>query len=105
MTEAEKLKAYVWHDDYHGCSHIVHTTTAGKAKALFAAAHDEEFTKINVNRLPWADEYRSEEDLPAAVFLENGWWQPCAKCGVMVYKEIAVLTETEVLCEDCAKVE
>lgn len=40
------VKAYAWNDEYHGGSHIVWTTTPGKAKALFAAEHDVEFTEM-----------------------------------------------------------
>lgn len=99
------VKAYVWDSDWNGESYIVWTTTPGKAKALLAAEHDECFKDIRVRRLPWADEYRVVDDIPAEVFLSNGWWLPCAKCGTDVYEDTAVLTETEVLCEDCAKEE
>lgn len=98
------IKAYVWDDEYHGESHIVWTTTPGKAKALLAAEHDEEFTEIRVRRLPWADEYGDSKRIPAEEFLSRGWWLPCTNCGTPVYDDTAtVLDEVEVLCDECAK--
>lgn len=97
------VKAYAWNDEYHGGSHIVWTTTPGKAKALFAAEHDEEFTEMRVYRVPWADKYRSMDDIPAEEFLKNGWYLYCANCGTHVYDDTAVLTEKNVFCTECAK--
>lgn len=57
-----KLKAYAWDDDYFGNTYIVWAETAGKAKALFAAEHDTDFTYIRPYRLPWADKYRDMDD-------------------------------------------
>lgn len=97
-----KLKAYAWDDDYHGNTYIVWAETAGKAKALFAAEHDTDFTYIRPYRLPWADKYRDMDDIPAEEFLAHGWWLTCAKCGKQVYEDTAVLTDTKVLCKECA---
>ena len=66
------IKAYAWNDDYIGNTYIVWTETAGKAKAL------------------------------AEKFLAHGWWLPCAKCGTDLYQDTAVLTDTKVLCKECA---
>lgn len=99
-----KSKAYVWDDEYHGESHIVWTTTPGKAKALLAAEHDEEFAEIRVRRLPWADEYGDSKIIPAKEFLSNGWELNCTNCGKVVRNGTAtVLDEVEVLCDECAK--
>lgn len=96
------IKAYAWDDDYSGNTYIVWTETAGKAKALFAAEHDTDFTYIRPYRLPWADKYRDMDDIPAEDFLIHGWWLPCAKCGKQVDEDTAVLTDANVLCKECA---
>lgn len=96
------IKAYAWDDESVSESYIVWAETAGKAKALFAAEHDEKFTDIRPYRLPWADKYRDMDDIPAEEFLAHGWWLPCAKCGTDLYQDTAVLTDTKVLCKECA---
>lgn len=67
-----KIKAYVWDDEYNDKSHIVWATTPGKAKALLAAEHDEKFTELRVKRLPWADQYKDFNKIPAAEFFKHG---------------------------------
>lgn len=59
------VKAYEWDDEYHGESHVVWTTTPGKAKALLASGHDREFTEMRVYRVPWADKYGDNKIIPA----------------------------------------
>lgn len=71
-------------------------------KAIFAAEHDEKFTDIRVYRVPWADKYRDLDDIPAEVYLENGWDITCAKCGGRVSADTAVFTTTDVICRKCA---
>ena len=65
------IKAYAWDDDYHGGSHLTWATTPGKAKALLASEYDREFTEMRVYRVPWADQYRSMDDIPAEEFLKK----------------------------------
>jgi hypothetical protein len=96
------IKAYAWDDESVSESYIVWAETVGKAKALLAAEHDEKFTDIRTYRLPWADKYRDMDDIPAEEFLAHGWWLPCAKCGTDLYQDTAVLTDTKVLCKECA---
>lgn len=97
-----KLKAYGWDDEDYDESHVVWAATPGKAKALLASEHDREFTEMRVYRVPWADKYRDMDDIPAEEFLAHGWWLPCAKCGTDLYQDTAVLTDTKVLCKECA---
>lgn len=66
------IKAYVWDDEDYGGNYFVWTTTPGKAKALLAAEHNREFTEIRVYRVPWADKYRSMDDIPAEEFFKSG---------------------------------
>lgn len=97
-----KLKAYGWDDEDYDESYVVWAATPGKAKALLASEHDEEFTEMRVYRVPWADKYRSMDDIPAEEFLKNGWYLYCANCGTHVYDDTAVLTEKNVFCTECA---
>lgn len=97
------IKAYAWDDEDYGGSYFAWTTTPGKAKALLAAEHNREFTELRVYRVPWADKYRSMDDIPAEEFFKNGWYLHCAKCGTPVYDGTAVITETNVFCTECAK--
>lgn len=68
----------------------------------YSVCYDEKFTDIHPYRLPWADKYRNMDDISAEEFLAHGWWLPCAKCGKQVYEDTAVLTDTKVLCKECA---
>lgn len=97
------VKAYIWGDEYNGESDIVWATTPGKAKALLDAEYEVEFTELRVKRLPWADKYGDIKRIPAEEFLIRGWWLHCSNCGIPVYKETAVLTDTDVLCAKCGK--
>lgn len=65
------IKAYAWDDEDYGGSYFAWTTAPGKAKALLAAEHNREFTEIRVYRVPWADKYRSMDDIPAEEFLKT----------------------------------
>lgn len=98
------VKAYVWDDEYYGESHVVWASTPGKAKALLAAEHDEEFTELRVKRLPWADKYGVSKRIPAEEFLSHDWWLACSNCGTRVYNDTAtVLDEVTILCDECTK--
>lgn len=104
LIDADTLKAYVWDDEYSGESHIVWATTPGKAKALLAAEQNEEFTALRVRRLPWADQYKDIDEIPAEEFFKRGWWMYCLNCGTRVYDDEAVVFEkTNVYCTKCAK--
>lgn len=97
-----KLKAYVYIGDDEEETEITFANTAGQAKAAFAGMMGERFIDVKVERLPWADKYRDMDDIPAEEFLAHGWWLPCAKCGKQVDEDTAVLTDTKVLCKECA---
>lgn len=97
------MKAYCCKErDGDGYAVIVYGKTRGQAKREGASELDIDFLDANVSRLPWADEYRDMDDIPAEEFLAHGWWLPCAKCGKQVDEDTAVLTDTKVLCKECA---
>lgn len=97
------VKAYVWDDEFYGESYVVWAATTGKAKALLAGEHDQEFTELRVRRLPWADKYGDSKRIPAKELLSHGWWMYCSNCGTHVYDDTAtVLSEISILCDECA---
>lgn len=100
MTD-KKLKAYAWDDEQEGTTTIVWTETAGKAKANIANENDIAFTEVKVYRVPWADDYDCMEEIPAHMYLYNGWWLPCCKCGSQTAGDDAFIVDGVVYCKDC----
>lgn len=99
----KKLKAYKWDDEIDGTTIIVWAETAGKAKAYIADENDVAFVNVKVYRVPWADEYGAMERIPPEVYLDNGWWLACSKCGDTVLEDSAVVVDGEVYCIECYK--
>lgn len=94
-------KAYAYDDEFEGTTEIYWAKTAGQAKAYFANENDLLFTEVSVYRVPWADKYKSMEEIPPDVYWENGWWLPCEKCGSIVAEGEGRATEKGVLCLEC----
>lgn len=102
MTSERKLKAYVWHNDYdNGTCVIVWAETAGQAKRMVADESCLQFTEVRLRRLPWADNYRSMDEIPAEEYWEEGWYIPCNDCGKEVYEGEGVEVGKTVYCHDC----
>lgn len=101
MTPERKLKAYVWRDEDAGTCQIVWKETAGQAKRWIADENNLQFTEVHVYRLPWADNYRSMDEIPAEVYWEEGWYIPCNDCGKEVYESEGVEVGKTVYCHDC----
>lgn len=97
MTD-KKLKAYKWDDEYEGTTAIVYAESAGKAKAEIANDNDIAFTEVKVYRLPWADEYGDQENIPPEVYFEHGWSLWCHRCGNEVCEDEAVIDGEAVYC-------
>lgn len=97
-----KLKAYAYIGD-DAESEITFANTAGQAKAEFADIMGERFIDIKVERLPWADKYWENGEVPDEELLSHGWSVSCHKCGKMVDIDTAVLIDTgKALCKECA---
>ena len=101
MTTERKIKAYVWRDEDAGTCQIVWKETAGQAKRRIADENSLQFTEVHVYRLPWADNYRSMDEIPAEVYWEEGWYIPCYDCGKEVYEGEGVEVGKTVYCHDC----
>lgn len=51
--------------------------------------------------VPWADNYRSMDEIPAEEYWEEGWYIPCNDCGKEVYEGEGVEVGKTVYCHDC----
>ena len=76
-----KLKAYCCEEPGTGWTKIEYFENVGQAKAWFANEFIEDFIDVRPRRLPWADEYGNEDNIPKEVFFEHGWWFECNTCG------------------------
>ncbi len=101
MTPERKLKAYAWDNDQDGTTTIEWFDSAGKAKRYFADENELPFTQVRVYRIPWADNYKSMEEIPKEVYLANGWWFECYSCGFHVCEDEAIVVDNKVYCLDC----
>ena len=99
-----KLKAYSFTDEQEGYTHIDWFETAGQAKASFANEYVSNFCDVRVYRVPWADKYQSEGEVPPEVCLAHGWWIECSQCGAQVSEEdVGEIDGRDVYCEVCAE--
>lgn len=97
------MKCYAYDNEIEGTTELYWCESAGKAKRYFADDNGLPFIRINVRRMPWADKYGSEENIPAKEFWKHGWWLPCTDCGKQVFDGDGKVTENGVLCFDCMK--
>ena len=99
-----KLKAYYFEEPDTGYGRIGWFETAGQAKEYFACENDLNFCDVRVKHVPWADEYKSEEQIPPDVYLAHGWWFECAECGARIMEDDVYETDgCRVYCEVCAE--
>ena len=75
------MKAYYCEDYYTGYGKIEYFDTVGQAKAYFANEFQERFVDVRPHRVPWADEYGDEDNIPIEVKFAHGWWFECNTCG------------------------
>ena len=79
------MKCYAYDNEIEGTTELCWCESAGKAKRYFADDHGLPFNHINVRRMPWADKYGSEENIPAKEFWKHDWWFYCSDCGKKVF--------------------
>lgn len=84
-----KTKAYIFGNaayyDINDLSEIVtFAESAGKAKQNISMESGVHYTDIRVQRLPWADGFKSVDDIPPNVWLDNGWHFVCNTCGAEI---------------------
>ena len=106
MTEENKpkLKAYYFEEPDTGYGRIGWFETVGHAKSYFACENDLNFCDVRVKRVPWADKYKSEEQIPPDVYLAHGWWLMCEECGAEITEyDVYEIEGSRVYCEVCAE--
>ena len=82
-----KSKAYVFSNaaDYNVVSETVtFAETPGKAKQDFSMESGVHYKDIRVRRMPWADGFKSVDDIPPNVWMDNGWHLVCNTCGAEI---------------------
>ena len=76
-----EMKAYYYEDKEYGYGEIGYFDTRNQARKHFADKHGEKYTEVRVLRLPWADGYGDEDNIPIEVKFAHGWWLECNTCG------------------------
>ena len=84
-----KSKAYCFanaadYDTEDLSEQVTFAETPGKAKQNISMENGIPFKDIRVKRLPWADSYENVDDIPADVWLSNGWHFDCNMCGAQI---------------------
>lgn len=98
-------KAYSYIDE-DGLRGIVWAENQNQAKVEAQAESYMDYTKICVQREPWADRYSSMDEIPPQEFLDHGWSVTCSKCGregLFVY-DVRVIAG-KAYCNSCAALE
>lgn len=84
-----KSKAYVFANasDYDVddlSEEVTFAESPGKAKQDFSMENGIPFKDIRVQRIPWADSFKSVDDIPPNVWMDNGWHLVCNTCGAEI---------------------
>lgn len=99
---AVALKAYEWRNEFEGTMRMVYATNANEARMWISGEENIRYIDVKVHRLPWADQYGEEDNIPPKVCLENGWPVQCVKCGIWMYGvDEAHQVKEGFCCEDC----
>ncbi len=78
-------RAYAVLEDSESTGGIVFARSNVEARRIGAAIyHDGEFSGRHCNRVPWADAYEPEGNVPASVCIDNGWHFECCGCGANI---------------------
>lgn len=102
MEKAKNLKAYIFTDNQTGYDEIEWFETAGQAKRYFANENTLDFCDVRVYRVPWADKYQSQGEVPSEDLLAHGWWIECHQCGRDVTEEnLGEINGKDVYCNEC----
>jgi len=86
MESTPKKLAYCVADDFDGRHVITFATSGAAARRIGGAELGLEFGEVAwCKRAPWADEYASQDYIPAEAYIANGWWMSCDHCGIDLY--------------------
>jgi len=100
----QERKAYYCEEYGTGYGKIEYFDNVGQAKAYFANEFQERFVDVRPHRVPWADGYKCQDEIPIEVFFENGWWFECNTCGSQIdeLKDLFI-NERGYCCKSCYK--
>lgn len=102
-------KAYSYTDEDDGFVHIYYAETRNQAKRMVADEWMIPYIEVKVYRLPWADEYGDQSNIPDEEYIKRGWWVLCKGCGCKELSEenlqdgSAEYVEGIIVCSECAK--
>lgn len=102
-------KAYSYTDDHDGYVHIYYAETRNEARKEAADEWGERYIDVKVYRLPWADIYGSQCEIPDEEYIKRGWWLLCKGCGRKELNEdnledgSAEYVHGLLCCSECAK--
>lgn len=98
------LKAYEWRNEFEGTGQIVYASCANQARKWISDEENIRYIDVRVHRLPWADKYGDERNIPTKVFLENDWASQCYGCGTWMHGlDEAHEVDENFYCDDCYK--
>ena len=63
---------------------VTFAETPGKAKQNISMESGVHYKDIRVQRIPWADGFKSVDDIPPNVWMDNGWHLVCNTCGAEI---------------------
>lgn len=66
---------------------ITFAASSGQARAWGACEFGEDFTIVEVKRVPAYDVYAEAGHVPSLILIRDGWWFECVHCGCTVSRE------------------
>ena len=87
---AKPLLAYAVTEDFEGMGGIVFARSNIEARKWGAREYnDGELGGMTCKRVPWADRYASERDIPISAMVDVGWHFECHGCGRRIDTDLA----------------
>lgn len=97
-------KAYACEEPVCGYQFIHFFETREQAKDWFAGEYGMRYIDVRPFRVPWADKYEHEDNIPVEAYFENGWWFECNTCGGHIHEmEDFFVNERGYCCKACYK--
>ncbi|MCS2154733.1 hypothetical protein MUU49_19460 [Scandinavium goeteborgense] len=85
-NQPQILKAFHVQGDEYGCIRFAASNVVARREG--ANELDEDFNCVTCKRIPDADKYASQGQVPARALVEDlGWWQECGYCNCHVDNE------------------
>ena len=77
-----KSESILFHEDeFYGYGEIGYLIPETKRGNTLQISMEKKYTEVRVLRLPWADGYGDEDNIPIEVKFAHGWWLECNTCG------------------------